>query len=342
MFVLGTQYYRFPTPIEADWPADLARIRRHGMTTVKCWLNWAHVQPTREEFTFDLFDRMMDACHQVGLQVVIQAHMYPPRWWRQGHTVAARIVEETPGDTTLCLDNPDYFAGAQRFLETMIRHYHQHPALFAWDCWNEPGPTMCQCTHTMAEYRTWLLARYGDLRLLTARYGTADVQEWADIKHVELKELPQSLDFYRFHRQHIATLFARLGTIYHAGDPTHPVMTHDVFNGVSGAYSDRQQMTPLDLHGVSLHIPQVDGDHPRFATERYLLPFSLAIKDRCAQTQGKALWVSELFGGAQVFTVPSASPPRVDTLRLALWESVAHGITGLLFWQYRPERFTFQ
>ena len=29
-------------------------------------------------------------------------------------------------------------------------------------------------------------------------------------------------------------------------------------------------------------------------------------------------------------------------MRQAWWESVAQGATGLFFWQYRPERFTFQ
>ncbi len=66
MFILGTQYYRYPTPIEDDWRTDLRRIRRHGMTAVKFWLNWAHVQPTPDGFTFDTFDRLMDECQQAG------------------------------------------------------------------------------------------------------------------------------------------------------------------------------------------------------------------------------------------------------------------------------------
>lgn len=37
MFTLGTQYYRYHTPIENDWHDDLAQIRKLGMTAVKIW-----------------------------------------------------------------------------------------------------------------------------------------------------------------------------------------------------------------------------------------------------------------------------------------------------------------
>jgi hypothetical protein len=133
MFVLGTQYYRYPTPVEHDWRADLEQIRRLGMTAVKIWMNWAHVQPTPEAFAFDAFDRLMDESHQAGLQVVIQAHMHPPRWWSRGKTVAGE--PEPPGVPA----NANPHGAAALGMYRACRLANVPVAINAWDDAWQPG-----------------------------------------------------------------------------------------------------------------------------------------------------------------------------------------------------------
>jgi len=332
-FVLGTQYFRYPTPRAESWDADLARIRQLGMSVVKIFICWAEVEVEPGRFEFAIFDKLFDAVDRAGLRVVPNLGWYldVPPWFRRAN----------PHSNDL--DDNAFFQGYTRFVAQTVRRYAGRPSLLVWDCWNEPQISLSDGRGAMNRYRVWLEAKYGSPKACAEAWGVPHLAGWDQVARPNLRQLPESLDFYRFNRQHLPELFEQLAAVYRQYDPDHPVMTHDVFTGVTRTppYHDGMNLAPLDLHGVSLHIPQTDFEHPRHAAEYCHFGFALNVKASLATRAGKPLWVSELFGGAQVLSMPSPSMPHPQTVRTNLWECVARGASGILFWQYRPERFTF-
>jgi len=62
-----------------------------------------------------------------------------------------------------CFDNPHVVSAASGFVTKLVQRYHRHPALWMYDCWNEPMSRpmgQCQCSHSTESYRRWLKQRY--------------------------------------------------------------------------------------------------------------------------------------------------------------------------------------
>ncbi len=334
-FLYGTQYWRDPSPRPAAWESDLAHIRQLGLDAIKIWITWQRVEAVEGKFDFHLADRLFELAQRHGLTVIPQLSSGPPAWYR-------RQWPDFYTSAALSLDNPEFVARYGRFVRETVERFRSHPSLLAWDCWNEPVPERNGSPPCLAAFREYLRGRYGTPAALAEVWGVSDIVDWTDIELPHPHELPASLDHYRFRREHFPKQLAQLAAIYQATDPQHPVMMHDVFSGLHGGYSDYHNSAVLPVHGVSLHVPQVDPAHPHFATQRHFLSFCLDVKTHIAGQLGRPLWVSELFAGPQRFTVPSAPPPAPGTVRTALWESVAAGATAAVFWQFRPERYTFQ
>lgn len=332
-FVFGSQYLRYPTPTSESWPHDLARMKQLGMNTVKIWVSWNQIEPNEGNFDFSMSDAIMDAIDHAGLKAVVNLIYTPPRWVK---------------GTEQNFDNPQYFDSVSRFVRRMVERYAIHPAMLVWDCWNEPAISFPSGPSTLAQYRKWLTTRYDSPKaagIVWGRpfaWGRSVITDWSEVEAPPLGFLAESLDWYRFHREHLPEQFSRLGAIIRKADPHHPVMVHDVFTGVTAVhtpYNDEMNMLPLDLHGVSLHVPAAQYEHADFVTENCRYTFAITMKTGVCRKLKKAFWVSESFGGALTFSLPSPPTPGPETLRKNMWQAVALGVQGFLFWQYRPERY---
>ena len=64
---IGTQYFRPPNPEPEVWDHDLKQIADLGMSLVRCWVYWRHVEPSEGDWAWDDYDRFMNLAGQNNL-----------------------------------------------------------------------------------------------------------------------------------------------------------------------------------------------------------------------------------------------------------------------------------
>lgn len=190
MIHIGTQYYRPPFPESHYWATDVSRITEAGLSAVQLWVCWEWVDATPGALEFDDDDRLIDQAHRTGLGIALStiAEIHP-HWIHRiepgseminnmGYVVVSSCRREshfglTPGG---CFDHPGVSKRIRRFLETVARRHHDHPAVVGWDVWNElrwneqSDGLVCYYPDTLGLYRVWLADRYGDIDGLSAAW----------------------------------------------------------------------------------------------------------------------------------------------------------------------------
>ncbi|NAS23654.1 hypothetical protein GT755_18375 [Herbidospora sp. NEAU-GS84] len=355
--IIGAQYYRPPNPPRADWDRDLGRMRAAGLDTVKFWACWSWLNPAPGEFDFTDLDELMDLAAGHGLGVVINTILENAPYWLEERLPHARYVDHegrairltaamnTPGGgwPGLCFDDEEVWTAATAFLEALVSRYRNHPALRFWDVWNEPhlepasyfpDRIFCYCPASLARFETWLRARYSLTELNTAwsrRYSS-----WDQVAPPRVFEaVPDMIDWREHWFANIAGWLDRRCEIVRAADPDTPVMTHVALSGFTGQLAthtlDEFDLTgPVDLFGTSSFPTWLMGDDP----VEHLFNLDAAR----GAAAGKPFWQAELQGGrGRRDGYRSTGHPAADTVGLWMWNSIASGATGVVFWQWRPE-----
>jgi beta-galactosidase GanA len=137
------------------------------------------------------------------------------------------------------------------------------------------------------------------------------------------------MEWMRFEEWSLAEIMAwRVKTIKEV-DKTHSVISH---LGSDCPYSDLWKLAkPVDTWGCSV-FPQWKAD----ALYKVSLQLDVALSSAC----GKTCWVGELQAdasgplGGGIFI---SSRPSTREIAGWNWLAVAHGMKGVLYWQYRPE-----
>lgn len=215
---LGAVYFRKTIPPRADWSRDHGQAAGDGHRLFRHWVPWHVVEVAPDQFDWEDYDRLLDLAAQHGIRVVLAEFVTDvPEWlvtlvpgariesidgrlrWSEMHVSSA-----TGGHHVLCLDHPSVRARAENFLRVMARRYRGHPALHAYDVWNEctyySPERLCYCEHTQDEFRRWLRRRYADdLGAVARTWKRFSLQTWADVRLPRAHApFPDSLDALRF------------------------------------------------------------------------------------------------------------------------------------------------
>ena len=356
--VIGAQYYRPPNPLRADWERDLQLMADTGMNVVKFWACWSWMNPERRRFDFEDLDVLIDIADRVGLKVVLNIILEDaPYWLEEDHPEARyRDAEDrdvqlgaamnTPGGgwPGLCFDNAPIVEAGLAFLEAVIARYKDHPALLSWDVWNEPHlePSSyfperlyCYCEASVARFRWWLQRRYKTLDVLNARWARR-LSSWSQVYPPRLFEaVPDMLDWREFWFENLrAWLDARVTRAKSSG-AIQPITTHVALSGFTGQMAthtlDEWMFAPaVDGFGTSSFPTWLMNDDP----VEHLMNLDTAR----AAAAGKPFWQTELQGGRGRRAGRASTPhPRPQIVALEMWNALAAGARGVLFWQWRPE-----
>jgi beta-galactosidase GanA len=356
--IIGAQYYRPPNPPRTDWERDLQLMAASGMNTVKFWACWSWMNPERERFDFEDLDVLVDIAGRVGLRVVLNIILEDAPYWleedhpearycdAEGRDIQLGAAMNTPGGgwPGLCFDNAPVAAAGLAFLEAVIVRYKDHPALLSWDVWNEPHlepasyfpeRLYCYCAASVARFRWWLQSRYMTLDALNARWARR-FSNWAQVHPPRLFEaVPDMLDWREFWFENLrAWLDARVAQVKSIG-AAQPVMTHVALSGFTG------QMATHTLDEWTL-APAVDGfgtsSFPTWLMNDDPVEHLMNLDTARAAAAGKPFWQTELQGGrGRRAGVASTPHPRPQVVTLEMWNALAAGACGVLFWQWRPE-----
>jgi len=339
--------------------ADLARMKEVGFNSLAAHVDWYDIEPAPGEFNFARLDRLMELTEKHGLRILLWpwpelqpewvGRKFPDAQWRSA-------TDLKPGPA--CWDHPEVRASIERFVRAVVARYKDRPSVLAWDVGAEagiwvtgstpvdrgPGAELyCYCPHTKARYREWLRNKYGSLENLNETWGTY-LKDWSEIEPVRVGIFERAQIYWQDWRQFMLWNTAEFQRIKaeaaRAVDSNRPITCHLGGWGwgyVYGCTDEYQISRHFDFVGASFFPFWLERWLPAGATYDSSLGAILLDGIRSA-SGGKPMWVEELQGGPSIYGLSYRSRfPTPADVRLWTWQSVAHGASGVFYWNWRPE-----
>ena len=365
---IGAQYYRPPFPRSDHWEGDLGRMKEAGLNTVQLWLVWGWIEAEPGTFAYDDYDKLVEIAGKNELGVVLSTIAAVHPYWIHREVPGSEMVTNTgakvvstnrreihygitPGG---CIDHPEVRERMRAFLKTTAERYAGIPNVAGWDVWNElrwnvhSDGLVCYCDHTLAAFRSWLEAKYGDLDGLN-RAWERRYQRWDEVLPGKRpgRVYTEMMAFEEFISQRSVEHAKWRYRIVKTANPGKPVTVHGgkptVLYG-SDDYFGAEPSTVLHRGNDWGFVEEIDGvgtssfpiweaiDHTDFIGR---IDFVRA----AAEAGEKALWLSELQGGrsADGFNPQRAVPAAAQ--QRWLWSGLAAGANTVLFWCWRDEIF---
>lgn len=346
-YIYGSQYYRAPTPMRAQWASDLAAIKSKGFNTVKYWVQWRWSERVEGRYYWEDLDELMRLAEKNDLKVVLNLILdVMPEWVEQKHPDAlmvdlygrrvgptAPVHRQLNGYPGPCYSHEGVTAKRQRFARAAYEHFKQFPALFAWDVWNEPErmsthrtndrvPALCFCENCRCGFKKWLERRYGTIERLNAVWGRCYTCFDAVEVPVDAGCVTDFVDWREFQRDQLhADAAWRLNVLREVDPERHPHL-HVVL--ACGIFSP----------AVAVDDFEIARSCELFGSTMMNQPYACA--QGVSAAQGRFYYNAEWhlnYGSIGRFQ-------RVigrDTFLYDQFAQLGWGIKGCLFWQYRPE-----
>lgn len=319
-----------------------------GFNCVKYWVLWRASVPEQNTFMFDDIIELMDLAGKYKLKVVLNVIFdVAPAWFYKQYpdskmiTANGTVLEpralsyrQIGGAPGPCYHHEPAQIEKDRFLAAAVLALKDHPALWVWDLWNEPELTtgiqrtlsfdnqVCYCDHSQRAFGEWLESKYVTMEAFNEKWQRS-YMNWMEAEPPRGQAVFNDLvDWRLFMSDALTDDLKRRVAVVKTYDRTHPVMVHTVpapiFNLITAGSDDFKLAEPCDLFGNSLGSSAWSAD----------LLISAA--------KGKKIINSE------IHALPghtAMKPKKLDfrELKQHILIPLARGITGFLFWQYRPE-----
>ncbi len=353
-----SHWQHYLPPVEeyaAYMDKDLARMKEVGFNSMAAHVDWYDIEPAPGEFNFERLDRLMDLVDKHNLRILLWpwpelqpewvARQYPDGQWLS-------VTDFKPGPA--CWDHPEVRKLIDRFVRTVVNRYKDRPSVLAWDVGAEAGiwvsyatpvdrspvaDLFCYCPHTTARYRDWLRQKYATLARLNETWATY-YKDWSDIQPVRVGAFERAqiywLDWRQFMLWNTAEFQRIKAKAARSCDPNRPITCH--LGGWGWAYVHNA----TDEYQIGKHFDFVGLSFFPFWMERgqaYDSSIGAMILDGIRSSSGgKPMWVEELQGGPSIFGLNYRSRfPTPSDIRLWNWQCVAHGASGIFYWNWRPE-----
>ena len=331
---LGTQYYWPEHPKKEKWERDIALIRDSGLEIIRVWLLWRKVNPSKGVWDWDDYDELFGLAEKSGLKVLIQLTPIAPRWLEklqprgtEEHGRSGEYVFNSgnPAD----FDNPAARANAEVFMKKVAERYRNHPSLFGYDLWNEPGEVSeIAGEHAQNKFRAFLAAKYVDI----SQYNRIWNENWNDFDEILVNQTvggSNYVDYYEFAQwTQTEEMKWRYDTV-RSVDNTHPLASHGHGHG---AYTLFPHHDPwyfgeiLDAWGCGLYL-------------KTLHDALISFHSTACASSGKEWWLSEQLGGLQWSHVGEALLTD-NFIRSTFIMAMSFDAGGILYWQWAPETNT--
>jgi beta-galactosidase len=359
-FPYGAVYFRKSNPPEEDWARDHQTAAHVGMNIFRHWFLWSAVEVAPGKYDWADYDKMMDLAAKNGIKVVIAEMVTSAPEWAfrkyaharfmasDGTRVGSTISEScaTGGFPGLCLDNPDVRALAETFLVALVERYRNHPALLAYDVWNEntsfggsPAKMYCYCDASKQRLREWLRKRYGTLDKVGKTWRRYSYTAWEDVEPpTSFSGYPDSIDWLEFRIDNAYDLYDWRLRLFRKLDPKHLITAH----GVAGTFDDMASSSHnewrsaerVDIYGLTW-IAARKGNEPwkQFHAMDLVRGGSRGKPFWHAEAQGGPLWMQPQVIGRQK---EDGRIPEPEDVRIWNLISCAGGAKGILYCRWRP------
>ena len=338
---------------ESLWENDLDRMLACGIEAVRVFeFAWNLVEPQDGIFDFTLFDRFLDLAAKKGMKVIMcTPTATPPAWLTYKYP---EVLNVTYDGTPYChghrrhynYNSKVYQFYTERIVETLGKHFDNHPAIVGWQLDNELN---CEVNEFYSDsdreaFRSYLKEHFKTLDALNdaigGRFWNISYTDWNE---VDLRRLTPGKRF----NPHMALLEKRF---FSKSCIRYAKLQSDILrkyignrfittNGVFG-HLDSHEMTNNTLDFITY------DSYPAFAYGDGMVEDTAA-----GRTLGDRAW------SAKLSTVRSISPnfgimeqqsgaggangsrtapmPKPGMMRLWTMQSVAHGADYVSYFRWR-------
>ena len=359
MFTFGTQYLRGATPARDQWARDMANRKEMGMNTIRAWLVWNAIEPAEGEIDYNYITTFLDTAKQNELNVGLLFHLHAcPMWAIQKYQKYFYVDENslpfepaprpnTPsgGWPGLCYDHDEVREMEERVIRGVIAETKKYSNVAFYEPMNEPhqwidyvqnpNGIFCYCDASIRKFRDWLRAKYGDISALNDAWGYF-YRSFDEVRPPRwTPSFSDYADFRLFNMDNVAAEIKFRSDIIRDCDQK-PVIAHAWGGGAvtcanlgAMAFDDWKNAKVFDKWGYSAF--------PMSASDASAVGMGTSAT-RCA-ADGKEYWQSELGAGIRGISLGVQGRMDDNTFTGLTLESLRQGARGLLYWQYRKERF---
>jgi beta-galactosidase len=346
-FLIGVAHYpEHESPDCIEHEADL--MAEAGVEVARMGeFAWNIIEPRRGEFSFDLFDRVIAALGERGIETIFcTPTATPPRWLT--HKRPDILRQDAKGRNMrhgsrqhADIINPYFREESRRITGVLAEHYRDHSHVIGWQTDNELNTHFSE-SHSAAAaqaFRLWLVRKYGSINELNHAWGTVFWnRQYDDFDQVEtpVQNSPAAadpshmLDYHRFLADTTADFNRDQAEILKAANPD-----WFVFHNI-GRLNDtnlRDFAKDVDFMGVDVY-PHLIEEFAKLG-----LGFAQAMQIDAFRGWAGNFIVPEQqtgFGGQPGF---ASASPEPGELRRMTFSSIARGADGIIFFRWRTARF---
>lgn len=330
---LGSQLFINKDDTEADIRRLVRSMKEHKLELIRLFMFWDHLEPRPGEWRYVLYDACFDEAARQGLSVVpTLMSVSPPGWMRL-----------TDGPQSVAnLDDPDFLPLARTYIRNVVLRYKDHPHLDSWILWNEASRRITRNAHSQRAYVAYLQQKYGDIEQVN-RLSYHQYERFEDLLAVATDGDSYSQPFKAFGEQlawkrfAVHNLMAQLRFIrdeIRRWDDRHPIHVnpHNLAGDMHEAgQSIWQEREIVDFLGCSAHPMWHSVRFPEGRLGQSVAYFADLMRSSTPDPDRK-FWVTELQGGATLYSAVRPMTPSRAELGLWMWESIGAGAKAIVFW----------
>lgn len=346
-FIYGTQYYRDPTPLEIEWDDDLENIKNINIDTVQLRLNWRYFERKENEYDFAKVDRLLKKCEEHGLKVIVKFMLEcAPQYVFEKYNGTRVNVDGSyirPGSHGAfyggwrpCFTNKKVMERAVLFVQKLTEHIKGYKCIVLYNIWNEIRNKPlgeCFCPECRQAFGNYLKDKFITIEKLNEFYGTAE----ESFETINLPSTPHGYwDLFEFKKfkggYELKNWLDKIYSAVRSKDTSRQIMAHV---GICAAFQhdlddvsdDQLTRKAVDFFGTSIPCDTT------MDTEDKRLDF-LMLNDYMRAVDENYV-IHEVYPGLGMFKYPYDNVYDMD---FKLFASLASGVKGLTYWQYRAER----
>ncbi len=342
-FPYGADYYPEHWP-EERWSEDAQLMAEAGFNIVRmAEFAWSRLEPQDSIFDFTWLDRAIAILSSQGIQTVLGTPTAsPPPWVMATDPTLYRILPDGKplyygNRREYCPNHPIYWQHTRRIVEKMATHYAGNPHVVAWQIDNEFGDP-CYCPVCRRGFQVWLKQRYDTLDELNEKWGTVF---WSHV-YTDWKQIPVpyehishnpglALDFKRFASDSYVRFQQMQIEILHKH--CEQPITHNFMGFGYNKINYYDLAEPLEFVSWDNYL-RVFWD-----VRAEIDPSQSALgHDTMRGLKKKSFWVMEQQAGPTGWEI-IGDTPKPGELRLWVYQAIAHGADGMLYFRWRTCRY---
>ena len=333
----GVAYYDEYMPCDR-LEQDVQMMLEAGISVVRiAESTWSTLEPRPGVFDFSHIDRVLEAMHRAGIDVIIGTPTYAiPSWLEKMHpeVMADTKAGRRPYGARQIMDitSPAYLFYAERVIRELMAHVSGHPAVIGYQIDNETKYYGTAGNNVQRMFARYLRDKFGTTDALNAAFGfdywSNRVDAWEDLPDVRgTINGSYAAEFEKFQRSLVTEFLAWQAGIVREYKRPEQFITHNFDYNWVGFSNGVQPDVDHDRAAECLDVAGCDIYHP---TQDHLTGIEIAMHGDMARSLKSAPYLV-LETEAQGF---ASWTPFPGQLRLQAFSHIASGAEMVEYWHW--------